>query len=80
MRLSDKDLIERSRLIPSDIKLMMSSEDLNKKLKRESWNRNQEELMLNKLEFITKWTEPLTREPPSIIKLPQDMNHSQLNV
>jgi len=79
MKLSDKGLIERSRLTPLDTRLMMSSEDLNKKLKRESWNKNQEELMLNKLEFITKWIELLTRELPCIM-LQLDMNHSQLSV
>jgi hypothetical protein len=44
---------------------MMSLEDQNKKLKREFWNKNQEELMLNKLEFIMKWIELHMKELPS---------------
>ena len=65
MKLSDKDLIEKWKLILLDIRLMMSLEDQNKKLKREFWNKNQEELMLNKLEFIMKWIELHMKELPS---------------
>lgn len=48
---------------------MMSLEDQNKKLKRESWSKNLEELMLNKSEFIMKWIELPMKELPSIMLL-----------
>lgn len=61
----------------------MSSEDQNKKSKRESSNKNQEELMPNNTEWLLMPTEPLMKElqctimpcnnPPCI-----DMNHFQL--
>lgn len=69
MKQSDKVLIERSKLILLDTRLMMSLEDQNKKLKRESWNKNLEELMLNKSEFIMKWIELPMKELPSIMLL-----------
>lgn len=69
MKQSDKVLTERQRLNQFETRLMMSSEGQNKKSKRESWNKNLEEFMLNKQGLPMINTEPQLKEQLNTMRL-----------